>query len=93
IALALSSLIKALMLKHLLKAPVSNWRWALVYAAAPAVVVGYAFTFVPEWIELLFGVPAVLATYAFVIWRRGFGEEDKVLFRKQVVPDPVNDLP
>jgi hypothetical protein len=93
IALAVSSLIKALMLKHLLKAPVSNWRWALVYAAAPAVVVGYAFTFVPEWIELLFGVPAVLATYAFVIWRRGFGEEDKVLFRKQVVPDPVNDLP
>jgi len=93
IALALSSLIKALMLKHLLKAPVSNWRWALVYAAAPAVVVGYAFTFMPEWIELLFGVPAVLATYAFVIWRRGFGEEDKVLFRKQVVPDPVNDLP
>ncbi|MDT8279364.1 MAG: lipopolysaccharide biosynthesis protein [Erythrobacter sp.] len=93
IALALSSLIKALMLKHLLKAPVSNWRWALVYAAAPAVVVGYAFTFVPEWIELLFGVPAVLATYAFVIWRRGFGEEDKVLFRKQVVPDPASDLP
>ncbi|PKP65642.1 MAG: polysaccharide biosynthesis protein [Alphaproteobacteria bacterium HGW-Alphaproteobacteria-7] len=93
IALALSSLIKALMLKHLLKAPVSNWRWALVYAAAPAVVVGYAFTFMPEWIELLIGVPAVLATYAFVIWRRGFGEEDKVLFRKQVVPDPVNDLP
>jgi hypothetical protein len=93
IALATSSLVKALLLKHLLKAPVSNWRWALVYAAAPALVVGYAFTFTPEWIELIFGVPAILGTYAFVIWRRGFAEEDKVLFRKQVVPNPATDLP
>ncbi|MFM7349754.1 MAG: lipopolysaccharide biosynthesis protein, partial [Erythrobacter sp.] len=72
IALATSSLIKALLLKKLLGAPVSNWRWALVHAAAPAVVVGYAFTFLPEWTELVIGVPCVLATYAFVIWRRGF---------------------
>lgn len=92
IALATSSLIKALLLKHLLKAPVSNWRWALVYAAAPAVVVGYAFTWLPEWVELLIGVPAILGTYAFVIWQRGFGEADKALFRKQVVPDPATDL-
>jgi O-antigen/teichoic acid export membrane protein len=93
IALAVSSLVKALLLKHLLKAPVSNWRWALVYAAAPAVVVGYAFTWLPEWMELVFGVPAILGTYGFVIWRRGFDDGDKVLFRKQVVPDPATDLP
>jgi hypothetical protein len=93
IALAVSSLVKALLLKHLLGAPVSNWRWALVYAAAPAVVVGYAFTWTPEWMELVIGVPAVLATYALVIWRRGFDDGDKVLFRKQVVPDPQTDLP
>ena len=92
IALAISSLIKALLLKHLLKASVSNWRWALVYAAAPAVVVGYIFTWLPEWMELVFGVPAILATYCYVIWRRGFDEGDKVLFRKQVVPDPTTDL-
>ncbi len=93
VALAVSSLAKALLLKRLLRAPVSNWRWALVYAAAPAVVVGYAFTWLPEWIELLVGVPAILATYALVVWRRGFDEGDKVLFRKQVVPDPATDLP
>ncbi|KWV90748.1 lipopolysaccharide biosynthesis protein [Erythrobacter sp. YT30] len=80
-ALATSSLVKALVLKRLLKEPVSNWRWALVYAAAPAVVVGYAFTFLPEWVELAIGIPAILAVYCFVIWKRGFGEEDKVLFR------------
>ena len=91
IALALSSLVKALLLKALLQAPVSNWRWALVYAAAPAVVVGYVFTWLPEWIELVIGVPAILGTYAAVIWRRGFDEGDKALFRKQVVPDTAAD--
>lgn len=93
VALAISSLVKALLLKRLLGSPVSNWRWALVHAAAPAVVVGYGFTWLPEWTELVFGVPAILGVYALVVWRRGFGEEDKVLFRKQVVPDPATDLP
>ncbi|MEM6827296.1 MAG: oligosaccharide flippase family protein [Pseudomonadota bacterium] len=89
IALAASSLIKATILKTLLKAPVSNWRWALVYAAAPAVVVGFCFTqFTPEWVELLIGGPAILAVYLIVIWRRGFDEADKVLFRKNVAPVP-----
>jgi O-antigen/teichoic acid export membrane protein len=93
IALAASSLVKALLLGRLLDAKVSNWRWALVYAAGAAVVVGYIFTWLPEWMELVIGVPAVLGTYAAVIWRRGFDEGDKVLFRKQVVPDPATDLP
>lgn len=85
LALGTSSLIKALLLKHLLKAPVSNWRWALVYATAPAVLVGFVFTqFLPEWTELIFGIPAILLTYGMVIWRRGFGEEDRMLFRRNV---------
>ena len=93
IALGVSSLAKALLLKRLLQAKVSNWRWALVHAAVPAVVVGYGFTWAPEWIELVVGVPAILGVYALVVWRRGFDEGDKVLFRKQVVPDPATDLP
>ena len=83
LALGTSSLIKALLLKSLLKAPVSNWRWALVWATAPAVVVGFVATLLPEWVELVFGIPAILATYFFVIWRRGFGPEDRVLFAKK----------
>lgn len=94
IALGTSSLIKAIMLKTLLKAPVSNWRWALVYAAAPAVVVGFIFTeFTPEWVELAIGGPAILAVYLMVIWRRGFDESDKVLFRKNVAPLPDEAQP
>ena len=80
-------------LKKLLKAPVSNWRWALVYAAAPAVVVGFLFTeFTPEWVELAFGGPAILIVYMAVIWKRGFREEDKVLFRKNAtLPQEILD--
>ena len=84
IALGVSSVIKALLLKKLIKAPVSNWRWALVWASAPAVVVGYAATFLPEWAELLIGIPAIVAVYGWVIWHRGFGPDDRVLFRKNI---------
>lgn len=96
VALAVSSLVKSLLLSRLLGARIGNWRWALVHAAAAAVVLGYAFTFMPEWIELLLGIPAVLGVYALVIWRRGFSEDDKVLFRKQGAPasepDPVSTV-
>ena len=89
IALSASSLIKALVLKKLLKAGVSNWRWALIHAAAPTVLVGFLFTeFTPEWVELVIGAPAILAIYMVVIWKRGFDESDKVLFRKNVAPAP-----
>ncbi len=87
IALGISSLIKATILRTLLKAPVSNLRWALVWATGPAVVVGFVFTLLPEWMELVFGIPAILATYLFVIWRRGFTDDDRILFRRNVTPE------
>lgn len=87
LSLAASSLIKAVLLKSLLKAPVSNWRWPLVYAAAAAVAVGFAIKLLPEWAELLVGVPAIAAVYGYVIWHRGFGPEDRVLFRKNIAPE------
>ncbi len=84
LALGAASLVKAIMLSRILGHPINNWRWALVWAAAPAVVVGYAATFLPEWAELAFGVPAILLTYGFVIWHKGFGPEDRVLFRRNM---------
>ncbi len=84
IALGVSSLVKAIVLKTLLKASVNNWRWGLVWATGPAVVVGFLFTLLPEWMELVFGIPAILGTYLIVIWKRGFGPEDRVLFSKKV---------
>ncbi len=84
LALGTSSLIKALLLKRLLKAPVGNWRWGLVWATGPAVIVGFLATLLPEWAELIFGIPAILLTYGYVIWHRGFGADDRVLFRRNV---------
>lgn len=82
IALAVASLVKALLLTRILGHGINNWRWALVYAVAPAVLVGWLATFLPEWAELSLGIPAILATYGFVIWKRGFGPEDRILFSR-----------
>ncbi len=82
LALGFSSLVKALLLKSLLKAPVGNLRWALLWATGAAVLVGQAAILLPEWAELLFGIPAIIAVYGWVIWTRGFGPEDRVLFSK-----------
>jgi O-antigen/teichoic acid export membrane protein len=83
LSLGVASLIKARLLSRILEQPINNWRWALVWAAAPAALVGWAATqFLPEWAELAFGVPAILGVYCWVIWTKGFGHEDRVLFRK-----------
>ena len=84
LALGFASVMKARLLARLLGAPVLGWRWALIWAAAVATLVGYAFTALPrryEWSELVFGIPLILLTFGFVIWRRGFTSEDRALFR------------
>jgi hypothetical protein len=82
ISLGLASLLKARLLGSILGQKISSWRWALVWAAGPAVGVGVLARFLPEWAELGLGIPAILGIYGLVIWRRGFGPEDRVLFRK-----------
>jgi hypothetical protein len=84
VALGISSILKARLLSRLLGAPVQGWRWPIVWAAAAAIVIGFAFTRLPqrlEWIELAVGIPAILLVFGFVIWKRGFTSEDRVLFR------------
>lgn len=82
LALGLASLVKAWMLSRILQQRINNFRWALVWAAAPAVVVGFLVTKLPEWAELILGIPAILFVYGYIIWTRGFGPEDRVLFRR-----------
>ncbi len=85
VSLGTASLVKARMLGNYLQAPVSTWRWALVWAVAAAGLTGWAVTrFLPEWAELALGIPAILAVYSWVIWHKGFGPDDRVLFRKNV---------
>jgi hypothetical protein len=80
-ALGIASVIKAKLLSRLLGAPVSGWRWPLIWAGLAAGVVGYWATKLPEWLELSLGVPAILLTFGAIIWRFGFTSEDRTLFR------------
>lgn len=82
VALALGSLVKVRLAQKLLGAAVDVWRGALVTATAGAAVIGWVATQGPEWSELLLGIPAILGAYGWIIWKRGFGEDDRALFRK-----------
>jgi len=82
LALGAASLTKAIVLSRILGRSINNWRWPLIWAAAVAVVVGEGAVLLPEWAELIFGIPAILGAYGWVIWRRGFGPEDRILFRR-----------
>jgi O-antigen/teichoic acid export membrane protein len=96
IALGLASIMKAKLLAKLLGAPVSGWRWALVWAAAAATLVGTVATRLPEWGELAYGMPAILICFWIVIWTRGFTREDRMLFRrmpKATLPQPEGSPP
>jgi O-antigen/teichoic acid export membrane protein len=82
LSLAVSSLIKSRLAAQVLGARVSVYRWALPIAGAAAVLIGQIMIRLPEWAELAVGIPAILAAYGWMIWRFGFGEDDRVLFRK-----------
>ena len=81
LALGFAAVAKSRLLCGILGARVNGWRWPLVWAAAAAVAVGYLATLLPEWAELLFGIPAILLAFGAVLWTKGFGPEDRELFR------------
>ena len=97
LALGVSSLVKALMLSRILGQTINNWRWALVWAAAAAIVAGQLAILLPQWGQLVIGIPAILALYGWIIWTRGFGPEDRVLFTRKVTQEapapPASTLP
>jgi O-antigen/teichoic acid export membrane protein len=85
ISVGLTSVIKAKLLGRILSAPVSPWRWPLLWAIIAATIVGGLFTMLPhrlEWLELIGGEPAIAATYLFVLWKWAFGPADRALFGK-----------
>ncbi len=85
LSLAVSSLLKARLLSRILGHSINNFRLPLLWAAIPTVAVGVVATrLIPEWAELVFGIPAMLGIYMWIIWHKGFGPEDRVLFRRNV---------
>ncbi|MEO5774124.1 MAG: oligosaccharide flippase family protein [Sphingomicrobium sp.] len=81
LSLAVTAVTKALLLRKLLGHPVSGWRWELIWAAGAAVLAGVGATFLPEWMELSVGIPAILLSFGVMLWWRGFTSEDRELFR------------
>jgi len=81
LSLAFAAVAKSALLRSLLHARVSGWRWPLIWAAAASVVVGELAIAVPEWLELLVGIPAILLAFGAILWTKGFGPEDRELFR------------
>ncbi len=82
-SLGLTSVLKARLLRRILTAPVSPLRWPLLWATLAALVVGGAFTALPreyEWAEIVIGIPAIAASYLFVLWKWAFGPADRALF-------------
>jgi O-antigen/teichoic acid export membrane protein len=81
LALGFAAIAKSRLLCGILGARVNGWRWPLVWAAAAGTVVGVLATYIPEWAELLFGIPAILLGFGAVLWTKGFKAEDRELFR------------
>ncbi|HEX5258840.1 MAG TPA: lipopolysaccharide biosynthesis protein [Sphingomicrobium sp.] len=81
VALAFAWTAKARLVARELGEPVSGWRWDLAWATAAGVVAGAAvLLLLPErW--LLIGVPLILLAFGSVLWTKGFGPEDRELFR------------
>jgi len=81
LSLGFAAIAKSMLLSGLLHAPVSGWRWPLVWAAAAGVIAGEAAIQLPEWAELAFGIPIIMVVFGAVLWTRGFGPQDRELFR------------
>jgi len=87
VSLAMASLLKSRLLARVLGETINNFRKALAWAVVPAVAVGVAARlFLPEWAMMALGIPAILGIYVWMLWHKGFGPDDRVLFRKEVAP-------
>jgi len=82
IALAFAAITKSRLLRSQLGERVSGWRWDLAWATAAGVAVGALIRLIlPQTWQLVIGVPAILLAFGTVLWTKGFGPEDRELFR------------
>ena len=82
LSLGFASIVKSRLLAKTLGARVSGWRYDLLWAAAAGVAVGIPVRlFLPPLAELIVGIPLIMAAFGAVLWTKGFGPEDRVLFR------------
>src|SRR6185503_5623592 len=91
VALAFASITKSRLLRRQLGERVSGWRWDLAWATGAGIAVGGLIRLLlPETWQLFVGVPAILVAFGAVLWTKGFGPEDRELFRMR--KSEVRDL-
>lgn len=84
-SLGVMSVLKSRLLGHLLAAPVSPFRIALLWSALAAGLVGWLITHLlpaPMGVRLAIGVPVIAAIYVGLLWRFAFTPGDRALFRR-----------
>ena len=80
VALAFASIAKSWLLARELAAPVSGWRWDLIWATGAGVAVGAPIRlFLPQAFQLL-AVPVILVAFFTILWTKGFTPADRALF-------------
>ncbi len=92
IALSFSAIAKSRLVSRELGVRVQIWRKWIVIAALAAIPFGVAAYALPFGADIGFGILGVLLVFWTVIWRHGFSEGDRVLFRK-VAPQTDAKLP
>jgi O-antigen/teichoic acid export membrane protein len=90
-ALAFASVTKSRLLRRELGERVAGWRWDLVWAISASALVGAAVhETLPQTWQLLVGVPMIVIAFSLVVWKTGFGPEDRELFKLR--KHEVNEL-
>ncbi|MBA3896424.1 MAG: lipopolysaccharide biosynthesis protein [Sphingomonadaceae bacterium] len=91
LSLGFASIAKSRLLAKTLRARVSGWRFDLLWAAAAGIAVGIPVRlFLPPLAELIIGIPLIMGAFGAVLWTKGFGPEDRVLFRMN--KDEVSEM-
>ena len=83
LSLVTVAIARQIVLGRALGAPVGFWRWSLLGAGAVAFAFGYAARALPEVAEMLVVIPGVLLLFGFIMWRWGFGPDDRALFPRR----------
>ncbi|MEE4348948.1 MAG: oligosaccharide flippase family protein [Pacificimonas sp.] len=83
VAAIIASILKVVLIHHLIPEQVSGWRWVFVPATAITGGAGWlVMTYLPPFWQLAVGLPVLVMLYGSVVWFLGFRGEDRLLFTR-----------
>ena len=83
LAAGLASILKVMLLHHLIPERVTGLRWVFVPATAVTAVAGWlSMTYLPDFWQITVGLPVLVMIYGSILWFFGFKGPDRLLFRR-----------